>query len=255
MHIVKQSVAQKVLFVALFGASLVGFAPDASAQIVVNAVTRTMMPNTRPIENVDVSNFAESRILQTNISAEESFISKDGEEELKPTKDFLIAPVSMILRPGETKKARLVLQRPPSENQERYYRVTFKAAIPDPLRLESMGLSESERAQQDALSANISMISGMGIFITVAPKNMKPKLTWSRDRSGITFVNEGNTSVDMRMRKEYCFDNSKNDCISLPFKRIYPGHTWKYEIAGDKPLVYYYKIYDRTEKAIVGAVK
>ena len=245
----------KVLLLTAIVLSSFGFAPEASAQIVVNAVTRTMLPNQRPIENVDVSNFSEDRILQANIFAEQSLLKEDGTEEVIATDDFLIAPGRMILRPGEMKKARLVLKTPPSKDKERYYRVTFKASIPDPLRLEEMGLSAEERAQQDALSASISMISGMGIFITVAPQEIKPKLTWTRDASGIRFVNEGNTSIEMRMRKEYCFDGNKRDCISLPYKRIYPGQSWTFEIGGDKSLVYYYKVYDRTEKAIIGAVK
>lgn len=245
----------KIMLLALLSFGGAGSIPEAHAQIVVNAVTRTMLPNRKPIENVDVSNFSDERILQANIFAEESTIKPDGTEDVKPTDDFLIAPASMILRPGEHKKARLVLRRPPSPETERYYRVTFKADIPDPLRLDAIGLTDAERQQQDALSANISMISGMGIFITVAPQNIKPKLTWSRDESGITFVNEGNASVDMRMRKEYCFDGDKKDCIALPYKRIYPGHSWKFDISGDKPLVYYYKVYDNTEKAIIGAVR
>ena len=157
--------------------------------------------------------------------------------------------------PGEMKKARVVLRKPPSKDKERYYRVTFKATIPEPLRLKEMGLTKDELAEQDALSANISMISGMGIFLTVAPQEIKPKLTWTRDANGITFVNEGNTSIELRTRKEYCFDGNKNDCISLPYKRIYPGKSWTFEIGGDKPIVYYYKVYDNTEKAIIGAVK
>ena len=249
-----KGIAAKALFVGLVSLGQFSIVPEASAQIVVNAVTRHMLPDQRPIENVDVSNFSDERILQANISAQESFIKEDGTEETVDTKDFLIAPKSMILRPGEKKKARLVLQRPASE-KERYYRVTFKAKIPEPLRLKELGYTDEERAQQESLSANISMISGMGIFITVAPKDIKPKLTWTRDSSGITFMNEGNASIDMRMRKEYCFDKSSGDCISLPFKRIYPGQSWRFEISGDKPLVYYYKVYDKTDKAIVGAVQ
>lgn len=244
-----------ILLMMLTAIGSVGFAPDASAQIVVNAVTRTMLPNQRPIENVDVSNFSEDRILQANIFVEQSLISEDGTERVIPTNDFLVAPTSMILRPGEMKKARVVLRKPPSKDEERYYRVTFKATIPEPIRLQEMGLSKDELAQQDALSANISMISGMGIFITVAPQEIKPKLTWTRDANGITFVNEGNASIEMRTRKEYCLDGNKNDCISLPYKRIYPGKSWTFEIGGDKPVVYYYKVYDNTEKAIIGAIK
>ena len=248
-------VKTKILLATLVACSSFGFAPSASAQIAVNAVTRTMLPNQRPIENVDVSNFSENRILQTNIIAEQSLINDDGTERVIPTTDFLVAPTSMILRPGEMKKARLVLRKPPSDKEERYYRVTFKAAIPDPLRLQQMGLDQTEVDAQNALSANISMISGMGIFVTVAPKEINPKLTWTRDAKAIHFKNEGNTSIEMRLRKEYCFDGKKNDCISLPYQRIYPGKSWSYEIGDDKPIVYYYKVYDRTEKAIIGAVK
>lgn len=255
MYSVPRFVSKNLLLLALAGFGSVGFAPTASAQIVVNAVTRTMLPNRKPIENVDVSNFSKDRILQTNIFAEESIITPEGTEEVKETKDFLIAPQVMILRPGEHKKARLVLSKAPSADKERYYRVTFKASVPEPLRLKNLGLTEEEQRQQDALKASISMISGMGMFITVAPQNMKPKLTWKRDATGITFMNEGNTSIDMRTRKEYCFDGNNADCITLPYKRIYPGHSWRFDIPGDKALVYYYKVYETTEKAIIGAVQ
>ncbi len=246
----------RILFtVIVFLSVYVFFAPIAQAQIAANSVIRTMLPHKKPIENVDVSNFSKDKILQADISVEESIRKADGTEEVIPSDDFLIAPKMMILRPGERKKARLVLRKPASEDKERYYRASFKAKIPDPIRMKELALTSAESINQDNINAGVSMISGMGIFITVAPKNMNPKLTWERDATGITFHNEGNVSVDMRARKEYCFDKKKKDCTTLPDKRIYPGHKWRFEISGNKDLIYYYKIYNKAEKAIIGAVE
>lgn len=224
----------------------------AQAQVNVSGIIREITPGQRPIENVDVSNFSDKRILQVDISARQVFFDTEGNETAETTDDFLIAPKTMILRPGEKKQARLVLREPLGE-KERYYRIGFKARLPEPIRMKALELTEAEQAKQDELKAGVFMVSGVGMFITVAPENPKPKLTWARKPDGnITFRNEGNTTIEMRARKNYCYEG--NTCVDLPNKRIFPGHTWQFDFPADEPLVYYYKIYDKTKKAVIGAV-
>lgn len=224
----------------------------AQAQVNVNGIIREITPSQRPIENVEVSNFSDNRILQVDISARQAFIDAEGKEVVEPTDDFLIAPKTMILRPNEQKQARLVL-REPLGKKERYYRVGFKARLPEPIRMKALELTEAEQAEQDELKAGVFMVSGVGMFITVAPQNPQPKLTWSRATDGnITFRNEGNTTIEMRARKNYCYEGDA--CVDLPNKRIFPGQTWQFEFPADEPLVYYYSVYDKTNKAVIGAV-
>ena len=221
----------------------------AMAQVNVNGIIRTILPDQRPIENVTVTNYSDDRILQVDIEVMQAVRQKDGSEVQKPTDDFLVAPKTMILRPQEQKQARLVLRQPPGE-EERYYRVKFKARLPDPIRMKALELTKAEQEAQDEIRGGIMMVSGVGMFITVAPKNPQPKLTWERTGEGVLFKNTGNTTIEMRPRKEYCYDG--NQCVELLQKRIFPGEEWLFAFPADEPLVYYYKTYKKTHKAIIG---
>ena len=232
-------------FISLFATT------TAHAQIVINGVVRTITSQQRPIENVNVTNTSSDKALQVNISAVEVTIDANRKEINKKTDEILIAPQAMILRPKETKKARLVLKNLETE-KERYFRIKFSPKIPDAIRLKALEITKSEESKSN-VNAAITILSGVGMFITVSPKTPKPKLTWERNETGITFKNEGNTSVDMRQRRNYCF--ADEDCTTLPDKRIYPGHSWHYEIAKHKPLVYYYNVYNTTQKAVIGAIE
>lgn len=219
---------------------IVSFAPAAHAQIVVRDVIRHMLPTQRPIENAKVTNTSKEQILRANIEVQESTRTADYDEKLSPSEDFIIAPKSMILRPEEERIARLVLRKPPEEKTERYYRINFRPSIPRAEELRELGVTQSEI---DRIQAKVNLISGTGIFITIAPQEINPKLTHERDATGITFKNEGNVSIDMRSRRDVCFTD--NNCVDLPSKRLYPGQSWRYEVAGEHEFVYYYNIYDK----------
>ena len=234
----KKAFALCLLLVLTSG--IVSFAPEAHAQIVVRDVIRHMLPTQRPIENATVKNTSKEQILRANIEVQESKRTASFEEELSPTDDFIIAPKSMILRPEEERIARLVLRKPPEENAERYYRVNFRPAIPRAEELRELGVTQAEI---DRIQAKVNLISGTGIFITIAPQKMNPKLTYDRDSTGITFKNDGNVSIDMRSRRDVCFTES--NCVTLPSKRLYPGQSWRYEVPGNYEFVYYYNIYDK----------
>lgn len=225
----------------------------ASAQVSVKGIIREILPDQRPIENVEVSNSSEKRILQVNIEMAEEIRHDDGSKTQKPTDDFLVAPKTMVLRPNETKQARLVLRKPPGD-EERYYRARFKPKTPDPIRMKALELTKAEQTEQDKLKAGISMIGTMGMFITVAPAEPEPKLTWQRTSDAVVFNNEGNTTIVMRPRKEFC-PEGKESCMDLPRHRLFPGDTWRFEYPADLPLVYYYTMYDNTQKAVIGAVE
>ena len=244
-------------FTLLLGGLLaaLGSIPSAHAQLTIDNVTRTIMPNERPIQNFNVHNISDHRILKGTVEIKEFFRNMDDSETTKPTNDFMVAPASLILRPGDRKVVRLVMRRPPSDDVERYYNINFQASIPEPLELKALGLKQGESKKKNTINAQISVVSGIGAFLTVAPKHINAKLTWSRDATGITFKNDGNVSVDMRPRKNYCFDRDKKDCVELPFKRIYPGHTWRFPISGDKAITYYYNVYNSTNPAVIGAVQ
>lgn len=220
---------------------IVSFAPTAHAQIVVRDVIRHMLPTQRPIENATVKNTSKEQILRADIEVQESKRTDTFEEVLSPSKDFIVAPKSMILRPEEERIARLVLRKPPEELKERYYRVNFRPAIPRAEELRELGVTQEEI---DRIKAKVNLISGTGIFITIAPQKMNPKLAYERDATGITFKNEGNISIDMRSRQDVCLTD--NNCVDLPYKRLYPGQSWRYEVAGEHEFVYYYNIYDKS---------
>lgn len=242
----------KKLFPVFLGVFMCLLMPAALAQVNINAVVREITPGQRPIENVEVSNHSDNRILQVNISAAEVTMDENFEETQNPSDDLLIAPKTMILRPGEKKQARVVLRKQPGDT-ERYYRVKFNAKIPDPIRMKALELTDAEQEEQDEINASIVMVSGVGMFLTVAPQDPKPRLTWERGMDEIVFKNEGNTSITMRARKNYCYDGDK--CINLPSETLFPGEAWTFKFPAEQPLVYYYKVYDKTKKAVIGAVE
>ena len=243
----------KTLYVSALVATAIAMPVTAAmAQVNVNNIIRTILPDQRPIENVTVTNYSDDRILQTDIDVMQAVRQKDGSEVQKPTDDFLVAPKTMILRPQEQKQARLVLRKP-ADDVERYYRVKFKARLPDPIRMKALALTEAEQEEQDEIQGGVMMVSGVGMFITVAPKNPQPNLVWERVPEGVLFKNTGNTTIEMRPRKEYCYDG--NQCVELLQKRIFPGEEWLFEFPADEPLVYYYKTYKKTHKAVIGAAE
>ena len=223
---------------------------NAMAQIAVRDVIRHMLPNKRPILNADVMNNSKEKILGTMVDIKESFRNPDGTETAKVSDDFVVAPKTMILRPGERRNARLLLKRPADIDKERYYRISFNPTQPTADELRAAGIP----APSDNISASVGLISGMGMFITVAPRNIQPKLTWTRDATAITFKNEGNTSIDMRLNTKYCAENDKSKCFELPFKRIYPGQSWKFDVAGNLAIKYFYQVYDDYYAAQIAAM-
>lgn len=236
---------KKLAFGLVAIAGLLAQMPQAHAQIAVMNVVRVMMPDKPPIQNVQVINQSDKRVLATLIKVYESTLDKDFKEVTKPSTDFLVAPQSMILRPHEQRMARLVLRRPPDADKERYYRINFEAKPPTSEQLAASGLPKS--AQTDGLAAKINIVSGMGIFITVAPQNMNPKLGWKRVADGIQFTNTGNTTLVMTAQKNLCLQE-KTHCLDLPEKRLAPGESWLFKVPYADPFTYYYKSYDDNYK-------
>jgi len=217
-----------------------------SSHITVNGVQRYFMVGKSPVQNIEVTNRSQ-RVFELNTVVEERLNpggGKLGEEvQYKDMEDsFLFAPKRFRLKPGETRRVRMV-RSAPHDDAEHAYRVAF---MPTKEGLDA----ESKNAQKEGIEMGVQMVLSTGMLVLVSPRNVKEKLTYVRDAEAVTFTNEGTVAIDMRKRLSYCYNavDGENQCIGLPPKRIYPGKSWRFEIDGDIPLEYYYSVYEKPGK-------
>ena len=210
----------------------------ASAQVAVEGIQRAFLPGERPIQNVPVKNTSTDQIFRIESRVRLADKQPDGTEILSETQDIRIAPSTFILRPGEERIVRLMLTKPADKDKERAYRISFMPATPP----------KDEQSERNAISAGVTVLTTMGLYVTVVPQNMQPNLTYTRDASGITFRNEGNVSVELKRISNFCFDEEKTDCMMLPGQWITPGFSWRLDIPAHRHIHYFYKVYEDASK-------
>ncbi|MBI1364161.1 MAG: fimbria/pilus periplasmic chaperone [Proteobacteria bacterium] len=239
--------AGRVCFLAIATFSSIALAPSAHAQIIVQEVVRYIKPKQRPVENILLKNTDDKRSFEVTTDVIREIGSGSPDRTQEPTKDIIIAPPSFIIKPGETKLTRMVLSKPADPNEERIYRVHFrpgKGRTPD---------ADAKPDPQGGVKTQITFVTTTGMLILVAPQNMDPKLTYTRDKDAITFKNDGNVTLDIRRFDNYCFDQEQKDCMDLPGYRLYPGQSWRLEIPGNKPVRYNYSAYEDIRSITVDA--
>ena len=192
-----------------------------------------------PVKNIVVTNNHKSPLnfetrIDLLINPGSTKSGEVTEREAAPD-DFIFAPKLFRLNPGESRQVRMVLAKP-LDDSEKAYSIGFQPIeIPD----EDGGVSDEQ------VSMGVGFIITNGMLVMVSPKKPEVKISYTRDESKIYIKNDGNISVDMRRRPNVCFDDSGEDCMTLPGKRIYPGDTFELEMAGYKGFDYFYKIYDK----------
>lgn len=220
----------------------------AGAQISLNDVIVSFTPGDRPVHNVRVTNNSPKQAYDVQVTVEKVLNPGTPEEQREITRDIIVAPRQMRLSANNSRLARILLRHPGGQ-KENIYRIKF---VPLPGKF-------GENEDNDELSSanvktELKVLTGMGMLILVAPEQPKPTLKWTRDNTGITFTNTGNTNIQLR-RQEFCPGNNK-ECLQLPGKRLYPGNSWHLALKSDAsslPITYDAAIYKEIQRIRIPA--
>jgi len=115
-----------------------------------------------------------------SVSAELSDPSKDG---------IIVHPRQLVLRPGQSRSAKVVLSRP-VENQDRVFRLNIK-----PLAGDALPTQQSDR------SAGVRILLGYQLLVLARPDKFELDVKLQRKEDSVVFENKSNTSVLLRSGK------------------------------------------------------
>ena len=141
---------------------------------------------------------------------------------------LLVTPNKLIVPPGSTKSVRMVKMGETMD--ERVYRVAARPVV------------GGVEAQENGLK----ILIGYEVLAIVYPSISKPRLRVERDGQRLTVRNIGNTNVLMREGYQ-CAEAGlpREQCESLPGKRVYPGNVWQLDLPLDRPVTYYQSVGSR----------
>jgi P pilus assembly chaperone PapD len=193
-------------------------AAPAHANLSLDKVILEFKQGGRPVDNITVRNDGDEPV-KVSVSALEDLTPGQHPEKLEPAKNLIAAPKAFELAAGETRVVRVVLRKWP-EDMEGIYRVRF---MPDRVTMEKKVETTSNK------TINIGVTVTMGALVMVPPKNPRPDLVATRGAKTVHFKNKGNVTAQLQ-REDFCADDDKKACGSLPGMRIYPGMSWDMDI-------------------------
>lgn len=216
------------------------------AQVVLDKVYLTLDKTRKPLENVNVINDSD-KPMAVKIEVVEVLNKSLANESEASTQDVRVSPSRFELAPRGERLTRIIYTQPFGE-KERIFRVRY---TPTSDSLEA----KPELADPSAKVTKLDVQVGMGLLLGVAPADIKPDLTISRNAEGIRFTNKGNAHVMLR-RTKHCPEEGKyaGQCFELPGARVYPGESWLAEgMPADLPVVYYQYVYGKESPITIPA--
>jgi P pilus assembly chaperone PapD len=195
----------------------------AHAELVLSQLIVDLQPGKSVREDVEVWNNSNDR---TYVAVEPAEILNPGTpgesrmQEADPEKrGLLVAPMRMILEPGQRKLLRVAAIGAP-QDRERDYRVTVKPVI----------------GEIQAQESGLKLLVGFDMLVMVRPAVPRAQVTGTRSGNTIRFRNDGNVSVEV-IEGRQC-DAAHKKCEELPGKRLYPGTEWTAELKTSQPAEY-----------------
>ena len=217
----KSAVRAVYVLVALL--SLVQPLGSASADIVLSELIVDLQRGSHTREDIEIWNNDSSRAYVAVEPAEILHPGRaDQERRVEPDPEKLglfVAPTRMILEPGQRKLIRLAVLGPDA-SRERVYRVTVKP-VSGPLSSEKSGLK---------------VLVGYDALVLVRPEHIQPSVTGRRTAKSLILHNDGNVSVELIDGRQ-C-DDTRQHCVPLPSKRLYPGAEWTQTLSDSGPVDY-----------------
>jgi P pilus assembly chaperone PapD len=204
-------------------AALLSIPSPASAELILSQLVVDLAGQSKQREDIEVLNSSDER---TYVAVDASEIVRPGrsdelrQQEQDPEKrGLLVSPTRMVLEPGQRKLVRIAAIGSRRE-QERVYRVTVKPVA---------GNLESS-------VSGLKILVGYDVLVLVRPISPSLNLVATRSGNTLTIRNDGNVSVELVDGKQCNLD--RQNCISLPPKRLYSGAQWKQELSSSSPVEY-----------------
>lgn len=196
---------------------------SAFGQVSVDRVIIDFKPNESPVTNLVVRNSSPSVLY---VKTESYNVERPGEADEKhvPTDRLLISPKRFSVPANGERTVRLLLRDKPGE-VEGVFRASFM-----PVSDES-GLEGLSSGQQQKPGAILRVLTGMGILVFAAPRELKPNLTVERGPDRVTIANAGNINVFIDQLR-ICEAGGKQ-CKDYPAKRMYPGNKIDVSVPAD----------------------
>jgi P pilus assembly chaperone PapD len=161
----------------------------AQAQIVLSNLVVELSPGKDSRQDVEVLNNGSERAY---VAVEPAEIVNPGtpaearRSDPDPEKlGLLVAPSRMILEAGQRKLIRIAELAAPGD-RERIYRVTVKPVV-GPISSDQSGLK---------------LLIGYDVLVLVRPAQPRPSVTVTRAGDTVTFVNDGNVSVELEQGRQ-----------------------------------------------------
>ena len=211
------------LTAGLAAALLLGMAPPALADMILDKVILDFTPDGPARDDIEVWNNGRERLYV--VVEPHEVIAPDQPDEHRvsdpdPAKlGLLVTPQRLILEPGERRLVRIAAIAARGD-RDRIYRVTIKPVVGD------------VSAAQTALKVMV----GYDALVIYRPAVPQGTVTATRSGKTITFVNDGNSNVEMYQGRQ-C-DAAGKDCHDLPARRLYAGAHWAQTLARDTPVEY-----------------
>ncbi len=166
------------------------FSPVAQASsLSVTPVSVTLEEHKRSAALTLKNEGNETRVIQTELLR---WTQQNGENVHTPTRDLLVNPPIVTLKPGQTQIIRIGLKRETDKSQELAYRL-YVSEVPPPPREGFTGL-------------RIALRLGIPVFVAPNGKLCSGSLSWraSLDSDGIlqlTLLNRGNSHLSLNSIK------------------------------------------------------
>ena len=215
MRLLMKSTLKKSIISCLF-LSFILFSVTGTAQITVSKSILEFNAGNL-IQDVDVVNSADHKIFLKMSVAQ--ILRPESEEPERveltdpKTAPVLVSPTQLMVLPGQRKRLRVILRKPPQDKDD-VYRLSLKPFIGE-VNVENSGGGKASA---------LKVLLGYDLLLLARPENAAADLQVTRTDKSLTFENHGNTNVLLR-RMVQC-DAAEENCENLTPNRIYAGEVY-----------------------------
>jgi len=211
------------------------FFVDAHAGIRVTPLQASISAK-RSYTDINVQNNGEE-VAYVNTAISTLVWDKNSISEQVPVQDprksgLMTSPNKLILQPGEMRKVRIQRTQPASDI-ERLYMVRVSPVVVDKNITDPD--HQEELKASGKVEASVKILIAYSARISVLPIKGRADFEIKRDGKKAYIINKGNLSVLFSQGKQ-CV--SKDECVELATKLVYPNTTYTVELPDALPVTY-----------------